>query len=60
MSDLVLETTPLNFFLEIFFGFLFFSPGGTTIEGVEALEENGFARLPAWQDALERYLKEIL
>ena len=25
-----------------------------------ALEENGFARLPAWQDALERYLKEIL
>lgn len=25
----------------------------------EKLEENGFCRLPAWQDALARYLKEI-
>jgi dTDP-4-dehydrorhamnose reductase len=25
----------------------------------EKLSENGFARLPAWQDALARYLKEI-
>ena len=24
------------------------------------LTENGFVRLPSWQDALERYLKEIL
>lgn len=26
----------------------------------EKLTENGFERLPAWEDALERYLKEIL
>lgn len=26
----------------------------------EKLEEKGFKRLPVWQDALERYLKEIL
>lgn len=26
----------------------------------EKLTENGFERLPAWQDALQRYLKEIL
>lgn len=26
----------------------------------ENLSENGFERLPAWEDALERYLKEIL
>ena len=26
----------------------------------EKLTENGFERLPSWQDALERYLKEIL
>ncbi|MEF9955017.1 MAG: dTDP-4-dehydrorhamnose reductase [Clostridium sp.] len=26
----------------------------------DKLEENGFERLPAWQDALSRYLKEIL
>jgi len=26
----------------------------------DKLTENGFARLPHWQDALERYLKEIL
>lgn len=26
----------------------------------EKLTENGFERLPAWQDALERYLKEIM
>ena len=26
----------------------------------EKLTENGFKRLPSWQDALERYLKEIL
>ena len=25
----------------------------------DKLEENGFERLPSWQDALERYLKEI-
>ena len=25
----------------------------------EKLTENGFERLPSWQDALERYLKEI-
>ena len=23
------------------------------------LDENGFERLPSWQDALKRYLKEI-
>ena len=26
----------------------------------EKLSENGFERLPSWQDALGRYLKEIL
>ncbi len=26
----------------------------------DKLEQNGFERLPSWQDALERYLKEIL
>ena len=26
----------------------------------EKLTENGFERLPDWQDALKRYLKEIL
>ena len=26
----------------------------------EKLTENGFERLPAWEDALDRYLKEIL
>ena len=26
----------------------------------DKLEEMGFERLPSWQDALERYLKEIL
>ena len=25
----------------------------------EKLTENGFERLPAWQDAVRRYLKEI-
>jgi len=25
----------------------------------DKLEENGFKRLPSWQDALGRYLKEI-
>ena len=25
----------------------------------DKLEENGFNRLPTWQDALSRYLKEI-
>ncbi len=25
----------------------------------DKLEENGFHRLPTWQDALSRYLKEI-
>ena len=26
----------------------------------DKLVENGFCRLPAWQDALTRYLKEII
>ena len=32
-------------------------PGGRISK--DKLEENGFERLPSWQDALERYLKEI-